>query len=204
CKVEIIEELKVLASDSDSTVASEAAYRLSEQKFYCGKYSEAIEGFSKTAEEYYSGNQANDALDMAMLIKREMDGEEGALDLFASACLSAARNELAGAADSLRALKRRFPRSTLIPRALLMRASLEIESGLRGKAEEDLKEIAEDYPMSSSAPAALEKLADLISSERPREALKHYRISIERYPDNPFISRIRKKYSGLSARLKLD
>ncbi|MDZ7860427.1 MAG: tetratricopeptide repeat protein [Candidatus Krumholzibacteriota bacterium] len=204
CKGKITEELEALASGSDSTVASEAAYRLSEQKFYCGKYSEALEGFSKTAEEYYSSNHANDALDMAMLIRREIDEDEGALDLFAAARLFAGRNELMKAIDSLRMLKRRFPESPLIPRALLTRASLEIDSGMRGEAEADLTEIAEDYPMSSTAPAALEKLADLISSERPREALKHYGISIERYPDNPFISRIRKKYSDLSGRLKLN
>jgi len=67
-----------------------------------------------------------------------------------------------------------------------------------------LGRLAERYPMSVYAPAALERLGDFVSSNRPEEALKQYRASIERYPDNPFISRVRRKYVNLSKELKLN
>ncbi len=194
-------ELKALASDTDSTVASEAAFRLSEFYFYSGRHSMALTGFSKLAEEYSSNNPANDALELAMLIKRGIENEESALDLVASARFLASRGKIAGAIDSLRMLEERFPESPLLPRAFLRRASFEIEAGMNNAAEADLRKIPEMYPMSVCATLALERLGDFVSLNRPEEALKQYRILIERYPDNPFISRVRKKYANLNKEL---
>jgi TolA-binding protein len=203
-RAEAEKELKTLVLVSDSTIVPEVEFRLSELHFYSGKYSMALAGFSKLAEEYSSNNSANDALELAMLIKQEIDKEKGALDLFASARFFDNRGKLINAIDSLGMLEERFPESPLLPRALLWRSSLEIEAGMNNIAEADLARLAERYPMSVYAPEALERIGDFVSPNRPEEALKKYGESIERYPDNPFISRVRRKYVNLSKELKLN
>ncbi len=195
-------ELKALVSDTDSTVASEAGFRLSEFYLYSGRHSMALAGFSELAEKYSSNNPANDALELAMLIKQGIEKEKGALDLFASSRFLANRGKIMCAIDSLRMLEERFPESPLFPRAFLWRASFEIKAGMNDAAEADLRKIPERYPMSVCATLALERLGDFVSLNRPGEALKQYRTLIERYPDNPFISRVRKKYVSLNNELK--
>ncbi|MCD6380080.1 tetratricopeptide repeat protein, partial [bacterium] len=141
-------ELKALVLDSDSTIVPEVEFRLSELHFYSGKYSMALAGFSKLAEEYSSNNTANDALELAMFIKKEIDREKGALDLFASARFFDNRGKLINAIDSLGMFEERFSESPLLPRVLLWRSSLEIEVGMNNIAKADLERLAERYPMS--------------------------------------------------------
>ena len=118
-------------------------------------------------------------------------------------CIAAAEQPLG--ADSLAALGKRYPESSLAPRALFMKAEIEADAGgaaatavaLRDAARADFAKLAETWPLHDLAPRSLEQLAELEGRDNPGEAVAEYGRLMERYPDYPFIERVRERYIAL-------
>jgi tetratricopeptide (TPR) repeat protein len=200
-------ELGRLAADADTSVAFLGRYGLGRLAFLAGRYEESVKTLSELAEKHPSSPWANDALELALDVKGAMPEGPGALGLYRAAVIERSRGDRAAALDSLSALERRFPRSSLAPRAIFMKGEIEAESGAPeagaggvsalAAARADFTRLVESYPLHELAPRALERLADLAAGENPAEALSRYGALMERYPDYPFMERVRGRYVAL-------
>ena len=191
-------KLKELAGDRDPEVSSEALYRLSQRLLYSGKYEEAAEKFAESARQMPSGERSNDALDMAIVIKKGLrNGDKRVLDMIASASLLEAEGRVGSAADSLSLIVKKYPNSSLAPYAVLWSSRLKIAGGREDEAERELTAMTEEYPNSIYAPRGMEMIAGIIAAEKPEEALELLRTLINRYPADPYIDRVRRKYMHL-------
>ena len=200
-------EFSRLAADADTNVALLGRYGLGRLAFLAGKYEESVKTLSDLAEKHPSSPWANDALELAMDVKGAMPEAPGALGLYRAAVLGRSRGDRAAALDSLAALERRFPGSSLAPRAIFMKGEIEAESGAPeagaggisalDAARADFTRLVESYPLHELAPRALERLAELAARENPAEALARYGALMERYPDYPFMERVRERYVAL-------
>ena len=183
-----------LSGSRDSTLAVIGRYGTGMTHFYRGEYGEAVAELSDLAEKQAQSRWANDALDYAILIKSAMEEGTEALDLYRKALLAEMKGDIDGAARLLGQLGASFEGTVPAPRAALMRAELLVRAGRTDEAETGLVHMAEHYPLHELAPRALERLGDLAGTGRPAEAAAHYGTIIERYPDDPFIERVRNKY----------
>jgi len=195
------EELEKLSGNRDPEVSSEALYRLSEMLLHKGEYEKAAERFAEAAKKVPGRKSSNDALELAMVIKKGLSGDTRALDLISAASFLESSGKLARAADSLDLLARDCPDSPLLPYTIFWSSSLKIASGREREAEEMLAELSEDYPNSIYAPRALESLADIRAADEPAEALEMFRTIIDRYPSDPYIDRVRRKCERLGKKI---
>jgi tetratricopeptide (TPR) repeat protein len=185
------------AKHPDSTLAVLGTFGLARLYFYTGEYDEAVSASADLAEKYAWSPWANDALETAMIVKKAMTEGAGPLDCYAGALLAAEGGDFTGAVDSLGALERRYPDSSIIPRAMLRKGELLIRLHRSAEAERHLALLSERYPLNEAAPRALELLGGLLEEKRPAEAALRYEEIIERYPDDPFLGRVRNKYVAL-------
>jgi tetratricopeptide (TPR) repeat protein len=203
-------ELGRLAGDADTSVAFLGQYGLGRLAFLAGRYEESVKTLSELAEKHPSSPWANDALELAMDVKGAMTEGPGALGLYRAAVLERSRGNYAASIDSLAALQRRFPESSLAPRATFMKGEIEAGAAPRGMGGEgsvspalvvaaraDFTRLVESYPLHELAPRALERLAELAAQEDPAEALSRYGTIMERYPEYPFMERVRERYVAL-------
>jgi tetratricopeptide (TPR) repeat protein len=204
-----------LAADADTSVAFLGRYGLGRLAFLAGRYEESVKTLSELAEQHPSSPWANDALELAMDVKGAMPEGTGALGLYRSAVLDRSRGNRAAALDSLAALEKRFPESSLAPRAIFTKGEIEEESaepgavsghGVEGgaagpasldAARADYTKLVESYPLHELAPRALERLAGLDERTNPEGALARYGTLMERYPEYPFMERVRERYVAL-------
>ncbi len=70
-------------------------------------------------------------------------------------------------------------------------------SAMLEAARADFTRLAERFSLHDLAPRALEKLAGLAERRNPGEAIKQYGMLMERYPDYPFMERVRERYIAL-------
>ena len=196
--------LKRMASDADTTVAFLGRYGLGRLAFLGGRYDESVKILSDLAEKHPSSAWTNDALELAMDEKGAMAEGGGTLATYRAAVLAQSQGEFAAAIDSLAALGVRYPESSLAPRALFMKAEIEADAGggvatgsARAAARADFARLAETWPLHDLAPRALERLAELEGRDNPGEAVAKYGQLMERYPDYPFIERVRERYIAL-------
>ena len=224
---EAAKNLVRLAAEPDSTRALLGKYGIGKLNFLTGKYGEAVKALSELAEQHPSSAWANDALELAMEIKKALPEGTGALHLYGSAVRASGRGSYVDAIDSLAALEERYPLSSLVPRAIFMKAELEAvpeasggvweaagaatatpggaatapgdfaPSSMLDAARSDFTRLAERYPLHDLAPRALEELAGLAEREDPDGAIKQYGELMERYPDYPFMERVRERYIAL-------
>ena len=203
-------ELGRIAADADTSVAFLGRYGLGRLSFLAGRYEESVKTLSELAEKHPSSPWANDALELAMDVKGATPEGPGALGLYRAAVLERSRGGRAEALDSLAALERRFPESSLAPRAMFTKGEIEAEAGARvtgtggsadpalvAAARADFTRLVESHPLHELAPRALERLAELAMPENPAEALSRYGTLMERYPEYPFMERVRERYVAL-------
>lgn len=196
-------KLEELAGERDPEVSSEALYHLSRRLLYSGRYQEAAEKFAEAARLSPSGESSNDALDMAILIKRGLrSGDRRVLDMIASASLLEAEGRPGRAADTLSLIAEKHPGSPLVPYTVLWSSRLKIAAGREEEAEMELAAMSEDYPNSIYAPRGMELLAGIIAAGRPEEALELLRTVINRYSSDPYLDRVRRKYMQLAKQLE--
>jgi tetratricopeptide (TPR) repeat protein len=216
---EAAKDLMRLAAEPDSTRALLGKYGIGKLDFITGKYGEAVKALSELAEKHPSSAWANDALELAMEIRKALPEGTGALHLYRSAIRASGRGSYVDAIDSLAALEERYPLSSLVPRAIFMKAELEAapvassgardaagaatapgdfaSSSMLDAARSDFTRLAERFPLHDLAPRALEELAGLAEREDPDGAIKQYGELMERYPDYPFMERVRGRYIAL-------
>ena len=191
-------EFKQVASQKDSTFSVLGAYALGAASFYSGGFDDAMKRFSDLAKKYPWSKWANDALRFSLMIKKaEMAKAMRPLVMYRNSILLEKRGDFVGAIDSLNALSVQYRDAFIAPEALWDRARIEIEVGLEDAAVKDLQRITESYALSGQAPKALERLASLIEPKDVGEAVKYYSMILERYPDYPFIDRVRKRFIEL-------
>jgi tetratricopeptide (TPR) repeat protein len=186
-----------LAADPDSSIALLGRFDLGRLAFLSGRYEESVKALSDLAEKSPSSPWANDALELAMDVKGALPEGSGALDLYRAAVLERSRGNGAAAIDSLAALEKRHPASSLAPRAIFMKGEIEGESLAFDAARADYSRIVEDYPLHELAPRALERLAEIDARDDRAAALARYGTLMERYPDYPFMERVRERYVAL-------
>ncbi|MBD3178704.1 MAG: tetratricopeptide repeat protein [Candidatus Latescibacteria bacterium] len=197
--------LQKLTENAEVRVASEALYRLAELLMYSGKYQKAAEKFAAAAKKTPEGANSNDALELAIIIKKGLrDNSLRALELIAEAGYLEARGDSARAADSLDLAADSFPESPLAPYAALRSSSLKMAAGRPDEAKKELAGVAEGHPNSIYAPRALERLGDMAAVEDPSEALRLFKTVIDRYPHDPYIDRVRNKYVKLGKELQTE
>ncbi len=189
--------LDILVVSPDSTIAALGRYGLGRLAFLRGDYDKSVEILSGLAEAQPSSKWANDALETAMMVRAALNDGGGGLDLYRAAVLAGERGEFAAAIDSLEMLEARHPNSVLGPRALFLRAGFEESAGRRDGAVRDFSRLAELYPLHELAPRALERVGLILEEERPGEAERHFKTIMERYPDDPFLERVRMRYMAL-------
>lgn len=190
---------EVLAESGDSTKSALGRYGLGMVHFMCGRYEEAVEVLSALAERYVWSRWANDALETAILIRR---GDDEPLDLYRAALSSAAKGDIDSALGILGALEKDFGSSIVVPRGAFLAAELQAAGGRAGEAEKSLRRIAEVYPLDDVAPRSLERLGELLETDRPMEALDTYASILRKYPADPFLGRVRRRYIELRKRLE--
>jgi TolA-binding protein len=145
-----------------------------------------------------------------MDVKGAIPEGPGVLGLYRAAVLERSRGNYEASIDSLAALQRRVPESSLAPRATFMKGEIEAGAAPRGTGGEgsvspalvvaagaDFTRLVESYPLHELAPRALERLAELAAQENPAEALSRYGTLMERYPEYPFMERVRERYVAL-------
>lgn len=191
----------LLSGDPDSVKAAIGLYGMGKMHFRRGEYGAAVDSLSRFAESHPWSEYANDALETAMLVKEASVEDRAPLDCFREADAALARGMLRAAADSLDAFRDRYPMSLLLPRVCFMRAEIHLIGGDPEAAADLWKELAESFPMHDLAPRALERVAE---TSEPDEARELYEKIIERYPDDPFIGRIRGRYIAIRKSIEED
>jgi tetratricopeptide (TPR) repeat protein len=194
---EVERRSELLEASGDSVKAAIGLYGKGSASFFRGKYGEAVEIMSSLAESYPGSSWANDALERALLVEETLREGPEPLDCYRGALALRVAGSPGAAADSLGALIERYPSSALLPRALYERAELDIDSGMEERAVRGLERLAELYPLSELAPRALERLALLERERDVGRAKELYEAILERYPDDPFLERVRRAYMAL-------
>lgn len=188
---------ELLVSSGDSINAAIGLYGQGAASFFRGEYAESVEILSSLAETYPWSPWANDALETALLVGQGLREDRGSLDCYRNALVLRSAGNSSAASDSLGALIERYGSSALIPRALYERAELDLLSGNSERAADGLERLVEGYPLSDLAPRALERLAGLERDDDPKRAGELYEALLERYPDDPFLERVRRAYITL-------
>ncbi len=189
--------LRALAADADSNAALVGAYGLGALAFRKGSYGAAAKALSELAEKHPASPLANDALETALDLAAAMREGTDALDLYRGAVIARERGNGGAAVDSLGALERRHPESALAARAIFMRAEIAEEEGREAEASADFERVAERFPAHELAPRALERLAAITERRDVAAALQRYGAIMERYPEYPFMERVRGRYVAL-------
>ena len=129
-----------------------------------------------------------------MLTKKAINKDKESLKIYAAAVGMELRGEFDEAAAALDSLIRDFPGSSLLARAVYFKALMLEKGGNQNAAAEALLNFAEKYPLDDYAPKALERLGMITEADDPDSASVIFGQVMERYPEYPFISRIREKY----------
>ena len=188
---------EALAASPDSSLAASGKYGKGMVLFYRGEFDEAATVLSEVAAEAPWSKWANDALAIAVLVRRAEDEDPVVLSSFASAMSSDGSGRYGEAADSLAAAAGRFPGSVLAPEAFYESALLLEQAGRRAEAVAMLVKIAETYPLSRAAPRAVETLAGIHECDDPDESVRWYALFLERYGEDPWATRVRSRYMRL-------
>jgi tetratricopeptide (TPR) repeat protein len=199
---EAMQRFDALASSPDSTVALSGRYGRGMVLFYRGEFDEAAKALSDVAAEAPGSKWANDALETAVLIRRAETGDPSVLAAFATAMTSRGSGRFGEAADSLTGAAARHPDSPLAPEALYESALLLERAGRGAEAVDILERVAAEYPLSRAAPRAVETLASLLEDRRPDEASRWYALFLDRYGDDPWVTRVRESYLRHRKRLE--
>ena len=188
---------EALAASPDSVLAVSGKYGRGMVLFYRGEFDEAATVLSEVAKEATWSKWANDALATAVLVKRAAEEDPAVLASFAAAMSADGSGRYGEAADSLAAAASRSPRSVLAPEAFYESALLLEQAGRRAESIAMLEKIAETYPLSRSAPRAVETLAAIREEDDPDEAVRWYALFLDRYGDDPWATRVRSSYMRL-------
>ncbi len=191
----------LLSGDPDSVKSAVGRYGIGKMHFYRGEYGAAVDSLSRFAERHPWSEYANDALETAILIKEALIEDRAPLDCYREAYVSLAQGRVGAAADSLDSFRQRYPLSLLLPGVLFMRAEIYLNDGDPEAAAGLWTELAEGFPLHDLAPRALERIAGMAGGG---EAAELYEKIIERYPDDPFIGRIRSRYIALRKSIEED
>ncbi|MBN2070738.1 MAG: tetratricopeptide repeat protein [Candidatus Krumholzibacteriota bacterium] len=186
-----------LSSRADSNIAALGRYAGGMLHFLEGDYEKAIEELSVLAQNWPASEWANDALETAMIARKAIDSDRKSLDIYAVAVRMRLKGEFAGASDTLRSIVNRYPDSVLFARAVCFRGSMLERSSERGLAKKELARFVDKYPLDDCAPKALELLGQMMEKDDPDSASACFGALLERYPEYPFISRVREKYIAL-------
>jgi TolA-binding protein len=194
---EAMKRFEALCASPDSSLAASGKYGKGMVLFYRGKFEESAKLLSETAAEAPWGEWANDALATAVLIRRAESDDPAVLASFASAMSAGGSGRYGEAADSLSAVAVRFPGSPLAPEALYQSALLLERAGRHGESVAALEEVAGTWPLSRVAPRAVETLARLFEEPDPEASARWYALFLERYGDDPWVTRVRSRYIRL-------
>jgi len=194
---EALKRFDAQIASPDSSVAATGRYGRGMVLFYRGEFAEAGKVLSGMAEEAPWSRWANDALAVAVLIKRAENGDPAVLTAFAAAMKAAGRGKYGEGADSLILVSGRYPGSELAPEALYQGAVLLAQAGRDAESSAALRTVIERYPLSRAAPRAVETLAGSLEKTDPGEAATWYALFLERYGDDPWATRVRTRYVNL-------
>lgn len=186
-----------LSKDRDSTIAVLGQYSLGRLRFLSGGYGKAVEELSAFAEKYPWSKWANDALGTALMVKGAMAEGGGALDIYREALVMGERGNYDEAIDSLEALEARYAASMITPHAIFLESEFEELAGRPDRARENYIRLTEQFPLHEFAPRALERLGLLLEDANPEDAMRRYTDIMERYPNDPFLERVRNRYMAL-------
>jgi tetratricopeptide (TPR) repeat protein len=192
---------ELLSGDSDSVKAAIGRYGMGKMHFHRGEYKAALDSLSRFAERHPWSEYANDALETAMLVKEALVEDTAPLDCYRESYVSLAQGLVETAADSLDSFRQLYPLSLLLSRVQFMRAEIYLIGGNPEAAALLWMELAEGSPLHELAPRALERVAGMAGAG---EAAGLYEKIIERYPDDPFIGRIRSRYIALRKSIEED
>jgi len=198
------ELLARLKSHPDTNVAVLGRFVSGNLYFLKGDFEKSIELLSALAEEHPSSEWANDALERAMVCKKAIKNDKESLKIYASATELELQGKFGKAAAALGFLVNDHRESVLYSRAVYYRATLLEKNGEKEKAEMELLDFSENNPLDDYAPRALEKLGSMVEAVDPVAASVFLGQVLERYPEYPFISRIREKYIALKKLKTVD
>jgi len=192
-----LKRFDALAASADSSLAASGKYGKGMVLFYRGEFDESAKLLSEVAEEAPWSKWANDALAVAVLIRRAESGDPAVLASFASAMTAGGNGRYGEAADSLIAVAGQFPEAVLAPEALFESALLLEQAGRHDESVAMLEKIAGTYPLSRAAPRAVETLAGALEDTDPGESMRWYALFLERYGEDPWATRVRSRYMRL-------
>ena len=201
---EAMKRFAALEASADSSLAVSGKYGRGMVLFYSGEFEEAATALSEVAAEAPGSKWANDALETAVLIRRAEMDDPAVLAAFAAAMKAGGSGRFREAADSLAEAAERYPYSPLVPEALYERALMLERAGRRGEAVSALEKVAGGYPLSRAAPRAVEMLAAVLEDEDPEESARWYALFLERYGEDPWVTRVRGRYMRHRKRLEGD
>lgn len=186
-----------LASEPDSSMAVLGRFGQGMLHYLSGEYEKSIAELSDLAEECPWSEWANDALETAMLTKSALEEGTGSLNLYALSEKEQSRGRFEAAARALDSLETAFPGSVILTRAVYMKGLVKEKAGKVDEARQILMGLVENHPMDDYAPRALEELGRMAEKASPDSAAVFYGRVLERYPEYPFIARIRRRYIAL-------
>ncbi len=201
-------EFDRMTGSSDSMVVALGRYQLGQLAFVRGEFDQAVEKLSGFAREHTWSKWANDALDRSILLKRALNeeneqkgdsiGGKKTLELYRRAVMARERGDREKATADLSRITENYPSSSLAPVALYRIAEIKQESGQLEIAAEYFNRLSEEYLLHELAPGALERIAGIKEENESEEAMRLYQEIMKRYPDYPFMERIRDRYVALS------
>jgi tetratricopeptide (TPR) repeat protein len=188
------QSFEMLAAGRDSVTSAIGLYGTATVSFLRGDFEKAVGDLSAFAEACPWSPWANDALETAMLVKEALAEGRAPLEAYRAVFTLEAEGQVRAAVDSLEAFAVRYPWSVLYPRAVYKKAELDLRLGNESRAARDFEMFAEKFPLDRLAPRALEQLAGIAAAGKKEEALKLYERILRRYPDDPFLDRVRRRY----------
>jgi tetratricopeptide (TPR) repeat protein len=201
-------EFGEMAESGDSVVAALGEYQLGRLAFFRGEFDRAVEKLSDFARERTWNKWANDALDWAILLKRALKEDESggenegegkrSLELYRRAILALECGDVEVATSLLGKIVEKYPAASLAPVALFSMAEMKNSAGIIEEAASDFTRLSKDYPLHELAPRAMERAGMINESSEPAGAMRVYEEIMERYPDYPFMERVRIRYVSLS------
>lgn len=198
---EAMKRFAALEASPDSSLAVSGKYGRGMVLFHRGEFEESAKVLSEVAAEAPGSRWANDALETAVLIRRAEMDDPAVLAAFASAMTAGGSGRFGEAAESLASAAARYPHSPLAPEALYESALMLERAGRRGESVAMLERISEGYPLSRAAPRAVETLAAVLEEDDPEESARWYALFLERYGEDPWVTRVRGRYMRHRKRL---
>ena len=191
----------------NDSVSEKVIFRMALLKFWERKFDESLAKLDEIINNetiifnHRKGFYVNDALELSILIKENMDKKD-VLEPYAKSMLLIEQKKNEEALDMLQKIAEKNPKATLIENVLLKIGEVETKSGNYENAINVYRQIVKEHPEGLKRDIAQKRIGDVyyLQLNNKRKAIEEYELVLTNYPESLLVEDVRKIIRKLEIR----